>query len=158
MVALTRQESWGRGGIPVKRGSVLAATPLMIVPVIVYNLFALTLRGGLKSLDAYEGLTHPLLKLTTVRGGAWPISVNDLLLAVGLVVLFLELVKSTNSRRLTLINHWLSILVFAVCLAEMLFAPACATSTFFLMMQMVLLDVLVGFVVRTPAIRRDKDI
>jgi hypothetical protein len=130
---------------------VLAVTPLMIVPVIIYNLFALTLPGGLKSRVAHASLTQPLLRLTTTGGGAWPISPGDLLLAVALVVLFLELVKSTASRRLAMINHGLSTLLFAVCLAEMLLAAACATSTFFLIALMVLLDVLAGFMVRGGA-------
>jgi len=132
----------------VRRGSVLAVTPLMIAPVIVYNLFALTLPGGLKSRVAHASLTQPLMRLTTAGGGAWPISPGDLLLAAALVVLFLELVKSTASRRLTVVNHVLSMLLFATCLAEMLLAAACATSTFFLIALMVLLDVLAGFMVR----------
>jgi hypothetical protein len=132
----------------VRRGSLLAVTPLMIVPVIIYNLFVLTLSGGLKSRVAHASLTQPLLRLTTAGGGAWPVSPGDLLLAAALVVLFLEMVKSTAGRRLTMINHGLSMLLFAICLAEMLLTPACATSTFFLITLMVLLDVLVGFMVR----------
>jgi hypothetical protein len=132
----------------VRRGWVLAVTPLMIVPVIIYNLFALSLPGGLKSRMAHANLTQPLLRLTTTGGGAWPISPGDLLLAAALVVLFLELVKSTASRRLTMINHGLSMLLFAICLAEMLLTAACATSTFFLIALMVLLDVLAGFMAR----------
>ena len=108
----------GRGG-EVRRGSVLAVTPLMIAPVIIYNLFVLTLPGGLKSNVAHASLTRPLLRLTTAGGGAWPISPGDLLLAASLVVLFVELVKSTASRRLTMVNHGLSMLLFAICLAEM---------------------------------------
>ena len=132
----------------MRRDSVLAVTPLMIAPVIVYNLFALILPGGLKSRVAYEHLTQPLLRLTTGGGGEWPVSTGDLILAAALVVLFLELVKSTTSRRLTLVNHGLSMLLFAICLAEMLLAPACATSTYFLITLMILLDVLAGFMVR----------
>ncbi len=132
----------------MRRGSALAVTPLMIAPVILYNLFALSLPGGLKSRVAHASLTQPLLRLTTSGGGAWPVSPGDLLLAVALVVLFMELVKSTASRRLAMINHALAMLLFAICLAEMLLAPACATSTFFLLALMVLLDVLVGFMAR----------
>jgi hypothetical protein len=137
----------------VTRGSVLAVTPLMIVPVLAYDLFAFTLPGGLKSHWAHARLTQPLLRLATSGGGAWPVSPGDLLLAAALAVLFVELVKSTASRRLAMINHSLSVLLFAMCLGEMLLAPACATSTFFLVTLMVLLDVLVGFIVRAGAHR-----
>jgi hypothetical protein len=138
----------------VTRGSLLAVTPLMIAPVIVYNLFALTLPGGLSSRVAHAGLTRPLLRLTTTGGGTWPVSPGDLMLTAALAVFFAELVKSTASRRLTMINHGLSGLLFAICLAQMLLAPACATSTFFLVTLMVLLDVLAGFMVRGGAGRR----
>ncbi len=132
----------------MRKGSVLAVTPLTIAPVIAYNLFTLTLPGGLKSPMANAGLTRPLLRLTTTGGGVWPVSPGDLVLAAALVVLFMELVKPTAGRRLAMVNHGLSILFFTICLAEMLLAPACATSTFFLITLMVLLDVLVGFMVR----------
>lgn len=141
----------------MRRGSALAVTPLMMLPVIVYNLFALTLHGGLTSRETHTSLTQPLLRLTTGGGGEWPVSAGDLMLAMALVMLFLELVKSSASRRLTLVNHGLSMLLFAICLGEMLLAPACATSTYFLITLMVLLDVLAGFMARTPASRQRED-
>jgi hypothetical protein len=49
-------------------------------------------------------------------------------------------------------------MLFAICLAEMLLAPACATSTFFLVTLMVLLDVLVGFMARSGGNRRTTDL
>jgi hypothetical protein len=141
----------------VRRGWVLAVTPLMIVPVL-YNLFAVTLPGGLKSAVAHDSVTRPLLRLTTTGGGVWPVSTGDLLVAAALCALFVELVKSTASRRLAMINHALSVMLFAICLAEMLLAPACATSTFFLVTLMVLLDVLVGFMARSGGNRRTTDL
>jgi hypothetical protein len=141
----------------VNKGALLAVTPLMIVPVMIYNLFALTLPGGLKSRVAHASVTQPLIRLRTAGGGAWPVSPADLLLAAALAVLFMELVKSTANRRLAMINHGLSVLLFAICLAEMLLTPACATSTFFLVTLMVLLDVLAGFMVRVGPRRRGLD-
>ena len=141
----------------MRRGFVIAVTPLTILPVMAYNLFALTLPGGLSSPAAHAGLTRPLMQMTTTGGGIWPISPGDLLLAAALAVFFLELVKSTASRRLTTINHVLSALLFALCLVEMLLAPACDTSTFFLVTLMVLLDVLAGFMARAGASRRGLD-
>ncbi len=136
----------------------MAVTPLMIVPVMIYNLFTLTLPGGLKTRVAHASLTQPLVRLTTTGGGVWPVSPGDLLLAAALALFFMELVKSTAKRRLAMINHGLSVLLFVICLAEMLLAPACATSTFFLVTLMVLLDVLAGFIVRAGANKRGMDI
>jgi hypothetical protein len=91
-------------------------------------------------------------------GSPWPISLGDLLLAFALVVLFVELLKSTTSRRIAIINHSLSMILFIVCLVEFLLAPAFATSVFFLLTLMVLLDVLAGFIVTIIAARRDIDL
>jgi hypothetical protein len=73
------------------------------------------------------------------------------------VVLFVELLKSTTSRRIAIVNHALSMVLFIICLVEFLLAPACATSVFFLLSVMVLLDVLAGFIVTIVAARRDVD-
>ena len=56
---------------------------------------------------------------------------------------------------MALINHVLSMLLFVTCLLELLLTPAFATSTFFLLTLMVLLDVLSGFIVTVAAMRRD---
>lgn len=131
----------------MRRGWLLAATPLMALPVVAYNLIVVSLPGGLDSVDAYTRLASPLLRLNTAAGGEWPVSSGDLLLAGSLSVLFIELVKPAVSRRLSMINHGLTILVFASCLVEMLLVPACANSLFFLVTLMVLLDILAGFMV-----------
>ena len=134
-----------------------AALPLLAIPVLAYNILALTLSGGLSAVDAQGRLTAELFRIHMTSHIDWVISLGDVLLAASLVVLFIELLKSTNSRRGAIINHSLSMLLFIVCLIEFLLAPACATSTFFLVTLMVLLDVLAGFIVSIVASRRDME-
>ena len=122
----------------------LAALPLMALPIICYNLFAIALTGGLWASGAHEGLTRALFTMPTAGGGVWPVSLSDLLLALGLIVLFIELIRATARGRWVIVNHALSITIFIACLAELLLIPACATSTYFLLSLMVLLDVLAG--------------
>lgn len=135
-----------------------AALPLLALPVLIYNLFALTLVGGLQAIDANARLLTPLFTLRMTSHVDWPVTLGDLLLVIALVVLFVELLKSTNSRGAAIINHALSMLLFIVCLMEFLLAPAFATSTFFLITLMVLLDVLAGFIVTIVTARRDMDL
>lgn len=132
-----------------------AAFPLLALPVIVYNLIALTLHGGLASAEAPARFGEQLFTIQMASGAPWPVSLSDLLLAGSLVVLFIELLKSTTSHRVAIINHALSMILFIVCLVEFLLAPAFATTTFFLLTVMVLLDVLAGFIVTIVAARRD---
>jgi hypothetical protein len=134
-----------------------AALPLLALPVLVYNLVAITLSGGFKAASAQAHLTSQLFTVRMASGALWPVSLGDLLLAVSLVVLFIELLKSTTSRNVAIINHSLSLILFIICLVEFLLFPAFATSTFFLISVMVVLDVLAGFIVTIVSARRDVD-
>ena len=134
-----------------------AAFPLLALPVVVYNLLALTLDGGFRATTAQADLGRQMFTIHMASGAPWAVSLGDLILAGALVVLFVELLKSTTSQRIAIINHTLSMVLFIVCLVEFLLFPAFATSTFFLITLMVLLDVLAGFIVTIVAARRDID-
>ena len=134
-----------------------AAFPLLALPVAVYNLVALSLLGGLGSVEAGLRMGEELFTIRMASNVDWSVSLGDLFLAASLVVLFIELLKSTTSRRIAISNRALSMILFIVCLVEFLLAPAFATSTFFLITVMVLLDVLAGFIVTIVAARRDID-
>ena len=134
-----------------------AALPLLALPIILYNLVAMTMGGGFHGADAATRLQEPLFTIRAASHALWAVSLGDLLLAGGLVVLFVELLKSTSSRQVAIINHSLSMILFILCLVEFLLFPAFATSVFFLLMLMVLLDVLAGFIVTIVASRREID-
>ena len=135
----------------------LAAAPLLVLPVLIYNLIALTTGGGFAAEAAQVRMTAEIFTVHMPNGANWPVSLGDLLLAASLIVLFVELLKSTTSRRSAIINHSLSMVLFIICLVEFLLSPAFATSVFFLITLMVLLDVLAGFIVTIVASRRDLD-
>jgi hypothetical protein len=132
-----------------------AAFPLLALPVIVYNLLVLTLDGGLRATTAQQDLGGQMFAIHMASGAPWTVSLGDLILAGALVVLFVELLKSTTSQRIAIINHTLSMVLFIICLVEFLLFPAFATSTFFLLILMVLLDFLAGFIVTVISARRD---
>src|ERR1700749_1834420 len=95
-----------------------AAMPLLALPVIIYNLIGLTLEGGLSAIDATTRMNERLFNIRMPSNVDWPVSLGDLLLAVSLVVLFIELLKSTTSRKVAIINHSLSMILFIICLVE----------------------------------------
>ncbi len=130
-----------------------AAFPLLALPVIIYNLIAFT--GDAAS--AQSAMNNPLFTIHMPTGAGWTVSLGDLLLAASLVVLFVELLKSTTSGKIAIINHSLSMILFIACLIEFLLVGAFATSTFFLISLMVVLDVLAGFIVTIVSARRDID-
>lgn len=136
---------------------IFAAFPLLALPVAAYNL-VLLLTTGLNGAGAAAEMARPLFTVRMSSGAAWVIGLGDLLLASALIVLFVELLKSTSTRGVAIINHALSMLLFVVCLVEFLLLPGFATSAFFLIGLMVLLDVLAGFIVTIIAARRDVDV
>jgi hypothetical protein len=131
-----------------------AAFPLLVLPALIYNLIVLAVPGGFRG-DANPRFSESIFSIPMASGAAWNVSIGDMLLCASLIVLFIELLKSTTSRRLAIVNHALSLLLFIGCLVELLLAPAFATSVFFLITLMVLLDVLAGFIVTIVAARRD---
>ena len=135
----------------------LAALPLLALPVLLYNLLALTLAGGFSGTGAADRLSARLFTVPMASHAAWAVSLGDLLLAGSLAVLFVELLKSTTSRQVAIVNHSLTMVLFIGCLVEFLLFPAFATSTFSLLALMVLLDVLAGFIVTIVASRREID-
>ena len=129
--------------------------PLMIIPVVIYNILAL---GGatLSTIESMrERLDTDVFAVPMTSGVTWHITPGHALVAGALLMLFFELIKSTGIGRAAVMNHAFSLILFVVCLIEFLLLPAFATSVFFLIMVMALLDVMAGFMVTIAAARRD---
>jgi len=124
----------------------LAAIPLLSLPIAVYIFFVFFMDGGGPFQTIHVRLTDPLFQLGSSTGNGWPVSAADILVGVALVVMFVELLKPPQSRRLAVANHVMTILLFIGCLAALLLLPPFATSTFLLITLMVLLDVVAGFI------------
>src|ERR1700761_2068141 len=133
-----------------------AALPLLALPVWFYNFLPRTY--GFSATDAGARMTAQVFNLPMASGGRWSVGMGDAIIFLSLVILFIELLKSTTSRRIAIINHSLSMILFIICLVEFLLFKAFATSAFFLLTSMVLLDVLAGFIVTIVASRREIDV
>jgi hypothetical protein len=134
-----------------------AALPLLILPVFLYNVLAVTLSVGFWDPEFAARLSAPLFTVTMVSHVAWMVSLGDLLLTGALVVLFVEMLRSTSNRQLAIINSSLSLVLLAGCMVEFLLFPAFATSIFFLLTLMVLLDVLAGLIVSIVSARPETE-
>lgn len=120
--------------------------PLLALVVIAYNI-VVYLTGF--TMDT------AMFSMPLVSGAIWTISLGDIFLAFGLVLLFLELVNSTKTGTSTIINHALSMLVLLVALVQFIVLPQFGTSVFFLIVLFNLLDVIAGFTVTITSARRD---
>ncbi|MGV3650732.1 MAG: hypothetical protein ACO1OK_04860 [Devosia sp.] len=124
--------------------------PLLLVPLIIYNLVAFLFMGGNPAGWAGTVMTIPM-----VSGVAWSLTPGDLMIILGLVALCIEVIKSTNTGRSSVLEHIISTLVFIVFLVEFLLAGAAASSVFFILMLMALIDVVAGFTVSITSAGRD---
>jgi hypothetical protein len=132
----------------------LRALPLMVIPLILYNIVAVFAGSG----PATGPLSAKIFALPMLRGATWTFTWGDFILLITLVVLFAELVKATYTSSVSLIDHGLSMLVFVACIVEFLVVNQAATSVFFLIMIASLIDVVAGFTIGIRVARRDLSI
>lgn len=136
----------------------LIALPLLLIPVVIYTFVVLVgVLGGAETAAGAAALRDSLFSLPMASGARWDVGVGDLILFLSLILLFFELLKSTSSQKVAIVNHALSMILLVVCLVVFLLIKQFATSTFFLIMTMVMLDVLAGFIVTIISARKDLD-
>lgn len=134
----------------------LIALPLLVIPVVIYAIVILTGVVGTGGVAAAEqALRDPIFTVPMVSGSGWNIGSGDLILFLALILLFFELLKSTSSQKVAIVNHALSMILFVACLVAFLLLKGFATSTFFLILTMIMLDVLAGFIVTIISARKD---
>lgn len=164
-----RREAGGgpgkRRGRPMR--AIFGIFPLLTIPVVIYNLMAFVfskapdvaegaaVTGNDRAMAMVETLQGTVLQLPMVSGASWTMTGGDLLILIGLLFLFVEILKSTSTGTATIMNHGVSMILFIVCLVEFLLFPQFATSIFFVLTMMTLLDVLAGVVVTIVSARRD---
>jgi len=129
--------------------------PLMIIPLLIYNLFALG--GGLIGhYDIQDLLTvNHALAIKMFSGDYWKFSLGDFFILASLMLLFLEVVKATRTTSREIVNHGLTMLIFVAALIEFITLKGFATSPFFLVMMMILFDVIAGYTVSIVAAEHD---
>jgi len=96
---------------------------------------------------------RPIASILMPSGVKWKPIAADVLLFFAVLVLYLELYKTTRIGSMAKYEHFLSALVFLIFLAEFLFIKRCATSTFGIVMLLSLIDVIGGIAI-SRAMRR----
>jgi hypothetical protein len=114
--------------------------PLLLIPLAIYNIIVFLMPG--------VSLAEPIVKLTLVSGAEWPLTLSDMLLALGIVVLLLEVIKGARPGAKYLTDHLLSLIVFSGAAAEFLLWPRFGNSTYFLLALLALADFISGLALR----------
>ena len=134
----------------------LRSFPLIILAVIIYNVLVF---GGSMFMGAdYQGIDELLARhasFTMFSGEEWRFTIGDFIVLLTLLLLFVEVVKSTRTSAIEVVNHGLSTLTFIIALVEFITLQGFATSTFFLITAMAVFDVVAGFTISIVAAKRD---
>ncbi|WP_431206043.1 hypothetical protein ACQ86E_15120 [Bradyrhizobium betae] len=115
--------------------------PLLLIPLAVYNIIAFLMPS--------VSFTDVLFKVPMITGEAWPVTLADVLLALGVVLLLLEVVKGARPGSKFLMDHLLSLIVFGAAAAEFVMWPKFGNSTYFLLVLLAMADFLGGIAQRT---------
>ncbi len=134
---------------------VFTVFPLLIIPVVMYNIIAISGREFASTDYVHARMDEVFMSIGMASDAVWYITPGHALIALTILLLFFELIKSTGFGRAAIMNHAFSMILFILCLVEFLMFPAFATSVFFLIMLMCLLDVMAGFMVTIASARRD---
>ena len=110
--------------------------PLLLIPLAIYNILVLLMPS--------VSLEEPLMRLRLVSGAEWGITLADILLALGVLMLLFEIIKGARPGAKYLTDHLLSFVVSGAAAAQFLLWPKFGTSTYFLLAMMSASDFLSG--------------
>ncbi|MBR0692164.1 hypothetical protein [Bradyrhizobium lablabi] len=114
----------------------MVSFPLLLIPLAVYNIIVFLMPG--------VSFTDALITLTLMSGAEWQVTLSDVLLAVGVLLLLLEVIKGARPGAKYLTDHLLALILFGAAAAEFVLWPKFGTSTYFLLVLFALVDFLSG--------------
>lgn len=114
--------------------------PLLLIPLAVYNIIAFLMPS--------VSFSDVLFKVPMITGETWPVTLADLLLALGVLLLLLEVVKGARPGAKFLMDHLLSLIIFGAAAAEFVMWPKFGNSSYFLLVLLAMADFLGGIAQR----------
>jgi hypothetical protein len=138
--------------------------PWFVVPLIFFYIagessswawFPRFLSDNLQILVDNNALVLPKGFITLPSGQSWNPTVGQVIILIGVLILAVELFKSAQDTRGSVVDHMLSILVFIFYFAFFLSKPWARNDVFVLMGAMSFLDVVTGFTITIAIARRD---
>lgn len=115
--------------------------PLLIIPFAIYNIVAFIL------VEPQTIWTSQAVAVPMTSGQTWILTWEDILLAGSILLLWVEVIKSTQISIRAIIDHVLAMILFVAMVIEFLLVKSAVTSTFFLLLVISLVDVLAGFII-----------
>src|ERR1700754_2520738 len=114
--------------------------PLLLIPLAICNIIVLLMPG--------VSFVPPLFTLTFLASIAWAVTPSDVLIALDILLLLLEVIKGARPGSKYFMDHLLPLVVFGGAAAEFVMLPQFGTSTYFLLTMLALVDFLSGIALR----------
>jgi hypothetical protein len=122
--------------------------PLLLIPVAICNIIAFLMP------DLALSGPIPLFPITLMSKDIWMVTLNDLLVALSILLLWLEVMRAARPAPKYFTDHFLSLLVFGAAAAEFVMLPKFGNATFFLITLTAMVDFLAGISLRARRPRR----
>lgn len=133
----------------------ILSIPWLIISIVVYNMIAFSSAWPGPGAGGTNVFNDTLFNFDLISGASWALTVGDLVTILTLLLLFVELIKSTRTGGSSIVDHALSMVLFMICGVEFLTVRQAGTSEFFFILVVTLIDVVAGFSITIRGARRD---
>jgi len=113
----------------------LIAFPLLLIPFALYNMVALLLNMP---------FTETVSSIPLAPDRRMPLNVGDLLVAIGMLLLYIEVLKAARFGGKGVTDHILSFILFVAMVSELAFVPQASTPTLLLLAVLGFVDFITG--------------
>lgn len=122
--------------------------PLLLIPVAICNIIAFLMP------DLSLAGPVPLFSITLKSQDVWTVTLNDVLVALSILLLWLEVIRAARPAPKYFVDHFLSLVVACAAAAEFVMWPKFGNATFFLITLTAIVDFLAGISLRARRPRR----
>jgi hypothetical protein len=113
----------------------LIAFPLLLIPFALYNMIAFLLNMP---------FTDTVFVIPLLAGRRLPVTTGELLVMLGMLLLYIEVIKAARLGSKAVMDHVLAFILFAAMAAELALVPQAATSTLMLLTVLAFVDLIIG--------------
>lgn len=124
----------------------LIAIPLLLIPFALYNMITFLLNLT---------FSETLFGLSLLSGARLSVTAGDVLIVVGVLLLYVEIVKATRLGSKAIVDHVLSLILLIGMALEFLTVQRAATGTFLILTVLSFVDVIGGFSITIRTAQRD---
>jgi hypothetical protein len=113
----------------------LIAFPLLLIPFVLYNMIIFLLNMP---------FSEVVFSIPLMSERRLPVTTGDLLVMLGMLLLYVEVLKAARLGSKGVMDHVLSFLLFVGMAAELVLVPRAMTTTLLLLTALAFVDVIIG--------------